>query len=68
VTFVDRMTPGLVKITGSENLYPVEVPPLDMVWVWAGPIVVVAGILTWWRCKQSAQSKPVQAQPAVSGT
>jgi quinol-cytochrome oxidoreductase complex cytochrome b subunit len=68
VTFVDRMTPGLVKVTGMENFYPIEVPPLDMIWIWAGPVVVLAGILTWWHCKQSAQAKPVQAQPAVSGT
>ena len=68
ITFVDRMSPGLVKIIGTDNFYPVEVPPLDMVWVWAGPVVVVVGILTYMRCKQALQAKPAAAQPAASGT
>jgi hypothetical protein len=64
ITFVDRMTPGVVKP------YPIGVPPLDMVWVWVGPIVVIAGLMTWNRCKRTPQAKPAQAQPqpVVSST
>lgn len=62
ITFVDRMTPGKVPP------YPIEVPPLDLVWMWAGPVVVVVGLYTWMRLKQSVAPKPAQAKPAVSGT
>lgn len=62
ITFVDRMTPGKVPP------YPIEVPPLDLVWMWAGPVVLVVGLYTWMRLKQTVAPKPAQAKPAVSGT
>jgi hypothetical protein len=62
ITFVDRMTPGKVPP------YPIEVPQLDLVWMWAGPVVLVVGIYTWMRLKQTQVPKPAQAKPAVSGT
>lgn len=60
ITFVDRMTPGVVKP------YPIDVPSLDLIWMWAAAIVFVFGLVTWRRCITAPKSSPKPTQPVAS--
>ncbi len=65
LTFCDRMS-------GKTQPYPLNVPDLDMMWIWLAGIVVVAALTIWWQSKESKQqpskeSKPV-AQTVTSST
>jgi quinol-cytochrome oxidoreductase complex cytochrome b subunit len=61
ITLSNRMTEGVVAP------YPTQVPDLDWIWMCAGPLVVVAGLITWYRCKQTPQpSQPAAPQPVAS--
>lgn len=60
ITLADRMT----KTPGVK--YPLEVPQVDLWWMWASPIVLVAGLLTWYHCKKAVPAeKPTAPQPAA---
>jgi quinol-cytochrome oxidoreductase complex cytochrome b subunit len=66
LTFTDRMTKDVIPP------YPLPVPDLDWWWMIAGPVVTIAGLLTWYRSRQASQpAEPVQppsAQPVTSST
>lgn len=63
ITLTDRMTSGVVPP------YPLPVPDLDLLWMWASPIVLIAGLLTWLHCRRAAQpAKPVATAQAVSNS
>jgi hypothetical protein len=59
LTFSDKMTSGVIPP------YPIGCPDLDF-WTWmvAGPIVMIASLVTWIYCSQPTQTKaPAQAVP-----
>jgi len=64
ITLSDRVTPGVVAP------YPMPVPDPDLIWMYAGPVVMLAGLLTWLVCQKTpaAKQKPVEAKPAASST
>lgn len=78
ITFTDRMTPSPCPAAVSSPALVwmwklvwmcIGIPSLDLVWMWAGPIVVVACLATWmYAKKQVSQPKSAPAQPVASNT
>jgi hypothetical protein len=62
----NRLTPNVVAP------YPVPVPDLDLVWMFAGPIVMLIGLYTWISCKTAkaptVKQAPLESKPLVSST
>jgi quinol-cytochrome oxidoreductase complex cytochrome b subunit len=52
LTFVDRVTKGVIPP------YPLNVPELDLLWMWLSLAVIVASLIVWWKSKES-KVKPV---------
>ena len=64
LTFYNRMTPGKVPP------YPLNVPDLDLAWMWLSLVVLIAGIATWWISKKpiTEQTQKEVAKPVTSNT
>lgn len=59
VTLTDRLTPGVVAP------YPVLVPGLDLIWMWAAPLVMLIALATWLSCQKKPVSKPKTVEAAM---
>jgi quinol-cytochrome oxidoreductase complex cytochrome b subunit len=59
VTFTDRMN-GVVKP------YPIEVPPLDWVWMLAAPICAALCFWAWWYMRNLAPATAAPPAPAAT--
>ena len=64
INLSSRLTPGMVVP------YPMPVPDLDCVWMLAGPVVMLAGLVTWLMCKNTkpVKQKPVEVKPVAPVT
>lgn len=63
LTLSDRLTKGVVPP------YPKAVPELDLIWMWTSLLVVVAGLVVWWRSKNSkVEAAPTPTTTPVSST
>jgi quinol-cytochrome oxidoreductase complex cytochrome b subunit len=68
VNFTNRMTlvwrvPYLHKVPGLVPGYPMPVPQVDLIWMWAGPITMLLAFGTWIWCKSAPKevSQPTEA-------
>jgi len=62
----NRLTPNVVAP------YPVQVPDLDLLWMFAGPLVMLFGLYTWFSCKRAkiptVKQAQVESKPLVPST
>ncbi len=61
VTLCDRMGWSGEKVAP----YPLEVPTVDLYWMWGAVITALIGIVTWFVCHNNSKQNPDAAKPAA---
>lgn len=57
------------RLDGKVKTYPMQVPPVDGWWIWAGPIVLLYCLFVAKQCKDAQKAKPVKPEaPAPAQT